>query len=294
MGSLLGGIGGASLGVAGGPLGMAAGAMGGSYLGNKVGGPGSLSDMLGIKDNYQAQNPYSQEYLQGMVNNQGQIYGDQQTLAQALQQQMAGQGPNPAQTMFQGNQQSNIANAQGLIASQRGLNPALAARMGANAAAQGNQQAALGSALLQQQQQLGATSNLGNLYGQMQQGNLGQQQLYNQANLGANQVNAGVSAGNTNRNTQLIGGLMGGIGSAGAAMAAAHGGRIPGKPADGPDSKANDNVPIMAQAGEIIIPNSKSHDPEKAKEFIDHLLKGRKKGGGYGDVVAARRKSKEK
>ena len=285
--------------VALGPLGY----LGGSYLDSK----GGLSNALGIQNNYKASNPYSPDVLQYDINNQQQIGQGQQSLAQALQQQMAGQGPNPAQTQFLANQQNNIANAQGMIASQRGLNPALAARMGSNIAANQNQQAALGSALLQQQQQLGATASLGNLYGQMQQGNIGYQNLYNNALLGSEQINSGVAAGNTQNNTALIGGLIGGgsaigakaatggaaggSGGAGAlAAAAAHGGRIPGKANVPGDSNKNDTVPTMLSPGEIVIPRSVAHDPEKAKEFVDHLLKTKDKKSGYGDVVAARRK----
>lgn len=288
---------------------------------------GGLSNALGMKNNEHYNNPYDEEYLKRSINNQGQIYGQQQNLAQALQQQMAGQGPNPAQTQFMGNAQNNIANAQGLIASQRGLNPALAARMGANAASHANQQAALGSALLQQQQQLGATSNLGNLYGQMQQGNLGYQQNYNNAQQSAQGLNAKVSEANTSRNSGMIGGLLNAAGGAlsggllsgigGGGMSAeslnsnsndamqnkgyygfgstmgggySQGGQVQGSPQVAGDSQKNDTVHAMLSPGEIVVPRSMAHDPEKAKEFIDHLLKGEKKTGDYGEVVKARRK----
>lgn len=284
-----------------------------------------LSSIAGAKNNFQAQQPLGWDYEQNQINNQNQIYQNQNSLGQALQAQMNGTGPNPAQTQFLNNQQNNIANAQGLIASQRGLNPALAARLGSNAAATSNQQGAMGAALLQQQQQLAAQQQLQGLYGQQQQGNLAAQNMYTQGVQNAQGINAGVSQGNAQTNGQLFGGLVNGIAGAGAALATggasaavgagaaggssaipsadslnmptmsyhAQGGRIDGTPAEGPDSKANDNVPIMAQAGEIIIPNSKAHDPEKAKGFIDHLLKNEKKSKTtYGDVLKARRKSK--
>lgn len=255
-----------------------------------VRGSGGVGNMLGIQNNYQTGNPYDQNYFQQQLEQQQQIQGGQQSLAQALQAQMAGQGPNPAQTQFQGNVQSNIANAQGMIASQRGLNPALAARMGVNAASNANQQAALGSALLQQQQQVSATNSLGGLYGQMQQGNLGYQGLYNQANLGQAGINSGVQSGNTQRNAQLIGGVIQG-GASAAAAAAAHGGVVSGQANVAGDSLQNDIVDAKLSPGEIVIPRSMAHDPEKAKEFIDHLLKGEKKSSAsYGDVVKARRK----
>lgn len=310
-----GALSGAALGTAIMPgIGTAIGAIGGGLFGS-----GLLSgDPLGVQSNYHTQNPYSQQYLQELANRQSQIYGGQLSLGQALQQQMAGQGPNPAQTQYMGNTQNNIANAQGMIASQRGLDPALAARMGVNAASNANQQAALGSALVQQQQQLGATANLGNLYGQMQQGNVGYQGNYIGAQNNADSINAGVASGNAGRNAQLTGGLLNAAGGAGAAfinsgglkstpststaspnyeadMAAAHnmsqGGYVHGGQAKVPgDSPKNDTVHAMLSPGEIVVPRSMAHDPEKAKEFIDHLLKGEKKTGDYGEVVKARRK----
>lgn len=195
-----------------------------------------LNNVLGTGNNYQttpnqAGNPYSQGVLQNEVNNQANIYGQQQALGQQLQQQIAGQGPNPAQTQYQQNVQQNIANAQGLLSSQRGLNPALAAKLGSNVAAQSGQQAAAQSALQQQQQQLATTQNYGNLLGQEQQGNLAQQQLYVNPNTAAMQTNAGIAVANQQAGNQLVGGLLGALGSAGAAAAGggkAHGGMIGG------------------------------------------------------------------
>jgi hypothetical protein len=130
----------------------------GSWLAKPAGGIiDKGADALGLTNHYNAGNPYDFNYLHQQIDNQNQVYGQQQDLAKALQAQMNGQGPNPAQTQYLMNSQNNIANTQGLIASQRGLNPALATRMGANAGAYENQRASLGSALLQQQQQIAAT-----------------------------------------------------------------------------------------------------------------------------------------
>jgi hypothetical protein len=89
-----------------------------------------LSGALGTKNNYQASNPYSSAYLDEQIGHQNQLYGQQQDLAQMLKAQAEGNGPNPAQTQYMQNVQQNIANAQGLLSSQRGLNPALASKMG--------------------------------------------------------------------------------------------------------------------------------------------------------------------
>ena len=124
---------------------------------------------------------------------------------------MAGQGPNPAQTQFQQNVAQNQANTQGLIASQRGLNPALAARMGSNAQAAANAQAAGHLAVMQQNQQpLQATQNYQNLLGQQQQGNLFQQGLYTGANANAMAANLAAAQGNQRAATGIVGGLLGG------------------------------------------------------------------------------------
>lgn len=267
-------------------------------VGNAIGGVfgsigGGAAEGAGAINQFQAQNPYSQAVLQDELNKQAQLYGDQQSLAQVLQAQMAGQGPNPAQTQYQQNVGANIANSQGLIASQRGLNPALAARMGANQATASNNQAALSSALLQQQQQLAATSNLGNLYGQIQQGNLGQQQLYTQANQGAAGINQNTAGQNAQVRGQLAGSLIQGAAGAGAAAAkggAAHGGVIPGKATVPGDSPANDTVDMSLSPGEIVIPRSMAHSPEASKAFIEALFKNQasESDGGYGEVLKAK------
>ena len=248
----------------------------GSAVGSVFGSiGGGVAEGAGATSGFQATNPYNESVLQNELKKQAEIYSSQRDLASALVGQMQGTGPNPAQTQFLMNQQSNLANAQGLIASQRGLNPALAARMGSNASVKANQDAGLGAALLQQQQQLQATNALGNVYGQMQAGNLGQQQLYNQANLGTAGMNQQTMAQNAAVRGQVTGSLMNSAGSAATAGAggAAHGALVKGKAKVQGDSPENDTVPIMAPRGEIVIPRSKANDPEKAKEFVAHLLK---------------------
>lgn len=196
-----------------------------------------LANTLDVNSDYQAGkhqagNAYDPQVLQDELAKRNQIYGGQQDLAAMLQQNAAGGGPNPAQTQYKQNVNQNIANTQGLISSQRGLNPALAAKMGANAGAVANQQAASNAALLQQQQQLGAQNNLGNLYGQMQSGTMTQQGLYNQANLGAMQANVQQAAANQQAKQALVGGALGGIGTI---LGMSHGGQVPQYFADGGD-----------------------------------------------------------
>lgn len=260
-----------------------------------------LTGSLGVTSRYSAPTIYDSAVLQDQLNKSAEIYGGQGQLAQALREQMAGVGPNPAQLQYAQNVQNNVANAQGLISSQRGLNPALAARLGASAASDANQRAALNAALLQQQQQLGAQSQLGGLYGQMQAGNLAQQQLYNQSVLGVQGLQQQTSAQNAAINAGVLGGIMSGISggvaktsASGTPVVAAGGGKVPGKANVSGDSQENDVVPAMLSPGEIVIPRSKADDPDKAKAFIDHLLKsGSKKEGGYGKVLEHKRKVAE-
>lgn len=274
---------------------------------------GVLSGILGLNNDFQA-NPYAYGLSEVQARDQyitdlqhkADLYQAQNTLAQALQAQMRGEGPNPAQLQFQDNTQTNIANAQGLIASQRGLNPALAARMGANAASSANQKAALGSALLQQQQQLAATSNLANIYGQMQQANLSHLGIANDMTQNANKLNAGVSMGNQEMAGKIVGTIANGASSAAGfgakpgqtPTAAFRGGKIGGKAPVPGDSSQNDIVPAMLSPGEIVIPRSQATDPDKAKTFIDHLMKEQKKEKKYqeieyGDVIKIRREMAE-
>lgn len=194
-----------------------------------------LSDALGTSSQYeatanQAGNPYDPETLRRAQENQAALLGQQQQLGGMLQQQAAGKGPNPAQTQFMQNVAQNQANTQGLIASQRGLNPALAARMGANANAASNAQAAGQAAILQQNQQIAAQQQLGGLYGQMQQGNLGQQGLYVQGQGNAMAANVATAQGNQKAAQGIVGGIFGG---AGAAMGLARGGMVPKMAAGG-------------------------------------------------------------
>lgn len=257
---------------------------------------GVYNTIKGDPNQFHATRPYDWGTLQQSINQQAQTQADQGALAQALRAQMAGAGPNPAELLYQQQAQKNIAGAQGLIASQRGLNPALAAKMGANVAASQNQQAGLNTALLRQQQQLAAQQQLGGLYGQMQQGALAQQGLVNQANLGAMGINAGVAGQNAQIGAGLTGGLINAAGgvAAKAAGGAAHGGKVQGKSKVSGDSEENDTVPAMLSPGEIVVPRSKAHDPEKAKEFIDHLLKNKdEEKPGYGKVLEHKRKMAE-
>lgn len=139
----------------------------------------------------------------GGIQNQQSVFGQQQQLATALQNQAAGNGPNPAQAALAQSTAANTANQAALMAGQRGssANAGLIARQ---AAQQGgaNQQMAVGQgATLQAQQQLAAQNALMNQQAQMQ--DVAQHQIGNQ--MGATNAYAGAAQNNEN-------GVLGAIG----------------------------------------------------------------------------------
>lgn len=313
-GALAGAASGAAMGSVAGPWGAAAGGVIGGALGLFSGGD---------DNKYQATNPYDSSTLSTALSNNNQVYGQQQTLAQALLAQAQGQGPNPALLQLHQTTDQNAQAAAGLLASQRGLNPALAARMAAEAQTTANQTAGGQAAVLGAQQQLAAQGELGGLYGQMGSQQLQQQQLYNNAQANVDKLNSGVSEQNSKQNTAtdnaMMGGMMNGAGAvlghslnspsttstnqqiggtnAGSltpkTMMAAHGAIVPGQAQVAGDSKKNDTVKAMLSPGEIVIPRSHAQNAQAAKEFIDHLMKSKSKKAsseaGFGKVLEAHR-----
>lgn len=193
-----------------------------------------------------------------------------QQLSQQLQAQAAGQGPSLAQLQLQQATQQQQAQAAGAIASQRGINPAMAARLISQNQAQLGQQAAGQSAQLRMAEQMGARQQLAGVLGaqqsgalgmlgtagQLQQGqnaariqnSLGTQALNQQTaaqnaqmNLGAQQINAGVQGQNAQTNAGIVGGLMQGGGAALAFLN--RGGAVPQRMADGGGVSGLESVP---------------------------------------------------
>jgi hypothetical protein len=187
-------------------------------------------------------------------------------LAQALQAQYAGTGPSAAQGMLQRGSEEAIKRSAGALASQRGINPALAQRLASQQAAEQTQRAAESGAILKGQESQAALSGLQNVYGTMGQQALGQYGT-------AQQALTAQEAANQRMTGQLVGGLMSGAGAlAGKYLRLAEGGVVPGKAEVEGDSYANDKVPAMLSPGEVVIPRSKAEDPDKAKEFIDKIM----------------------
>lgn len=305
-----------------------------------VGGILGKNGAFGSQNTYSAQSAplTTQDNLTGNTNlafgRTGNVYDQQQALAQALLAQSQGQGPSLAQMQLQDATNRNIKQNAGLISSQKGVNPALAARLIANQSAQAGQSLAGQSAQARLMEQMQAQQQLGGLYGNLAQQQLQQQQILqnaisaqNNAALGnasqMNQVNAGVANQNAAFGQKLLGGIaegsgaglaqiLGGSGSqtpaqissniwAGGSPSAsrlygAEGGIVPGKAETKGDSPKNDKVPAMLSPGEIVIPRSAAKSADTAKAFIDALKEsnGDSEEPSYAKVLDAHRKLEKK
>lgn len=185
------------------------------------------------------------------------VAGQQQTLANALQAQAAGTGPNPAQAQYQANLNNAVQAQSAATAGTRGINPAMAAQIASQQGGQTLQGATANEAALQAQQQIaaqqqlaaqqqamagtqGAIGGLGGTSASLGQGmtNIGATQIgnynnaLNTASLGAQGINAGIANTNTAARTGVTGGLLNAAGALGGqaingyAQNAAHGGVI--------------------------------------------------------------------
>lgn len=145
------------------------------------------ADITGIARSIQggAGNPIDFSAAQG-------TQAQQQELINQLMAQGRGEGPNPALAQLNMTRDQNAAQAAGFAASQRGLNPALAARMASQNVAQGNQQAAGQAALMSAQQQLAAQGQAGQLIGNQAQQQAAQAQAISQQRLAQQQAAAGM------------------------------------------------------------------------------------------------------
>lgn len=122
---------------------------------------------------------------QNGLQNQANVFQQQQQLANNLQGQVNGTGPNPAMAQLNQQTSNNTANQAALMAGQRGTgaNAGLMSRQAANVGAQNQQQAVGQGATLQAQQQLAAQQQL-------------QQQQAQMQNVAGNQINTQGNAAN--------------------------------------------------------------------------------------------------
>ncbi len=217
---------------------------------------------------------------QNGIGNQSNFLAQQQQLANQLQMQANGQGPNPAQNMLNQATQNNVNQQAALMAGQRGssANAGMIARQAGMQGSNIQQQAAGQAATMGAQQQLGAQQMLGQQQ-QAMQGVAGQQVSnmtgmntgYNQlaqnqqqmllnanaqannANVAmqsnANTVGGNVSMANQQNNKGILGGVMGGIGAIFGSMA--HGGMVPNGYAQGGQVPSYGNGP-QSQLGQML------------------------------------------
>jgi hypothetical protein len=187
------------------------------------------------------------------------------------------------QQLLQQGMTKNLGDVRTQLASQRGLSPAIAARMAANKQAELGGQTTQQAGILGLQQQLEAQKQLGGLAsGAATLGSEGAAKIggqLTQADLESKKIKAGINAanqaaiaGDKARTVQAVTGVLSGAAQVGAsAVGAAHGGRIDGTaPYDG-DTPKNDVVPANLSPGEIVIPRSAAGSKKDAKSFIEAL-----------------------
>jgi hypothetical protein len=226
------------------------------------------ADNLGNTD-YSAHVANALNNVNGVDNTQSNATAGMQTqLAQALMQQMQGNGPSVAQNQLTQTTNANNQAAAGQVGSIKGINPALAARMILQNNAANNQAAAGQGATLRAQEQLGAAGQLGGTLGTQRSQDLNQAQgtastnantlgtlggLQNTQNanqisnaLGTQQINSGVAGQNANTNGQVAGGIMSGI--AGAMSGSAMSGKWKGGPVGYADGGEVASIPNLMGA----------------------------------------------
>lgn len=207
---------------------------------------GDLSGSMTAQNQYQATAaPIQTQQLQPQIDEQYKALlaqqQQQQAFADALKLQMQGQGPNPAQAQYQQNVNQLAAQQAGAIASQKGISPALQARMIAQQGGQAMQNAAGQQATLQAQQQLAAQAQLQQQQAQMANQSLGAQQTLQGAFANQNQaintshgaaqaINSGIAQSNASAVNKTQGSLLNAAGNAvmpGAGSAMSAGGGSP-------------------------------------------------------------------
>lgn len=207
-----------------------------SFLGDVFSGASNnFTPQSAFAPGTQATTQNFQPAIQQGNQNYNQATSGEFQLASALQNQMYGIGPNPAQAQLQQATAANTANQASLMAGQRGAasNVGLIARQAGQQGA-ANQQASVGqAATLGAQQQLNAQSQLGNVYGNVAGQansnlgiNQGAQQAQNSAIAGQTSANNTLGAGIAQQNANTNQGLIGGVSNAGMALLA-HGGAVP-------------------------------------------------------------------
>jgi hypothetical protein len=141
--------------------------------------------------------------------------GDENAWVKSLQTRAAGQGPSVAEQQMHAGADMASQNAMGMAAAQRGINPAMAARMAAQSQAQISQSTNRDAGMMRAQEQMGGQQMLGQALQSQRQARMNQQALGVEQQTGMNHTNQMSFDSSQKRRGDLIGGLGGG------AMAAA-------------------------------------------------------------------------
>jgi hypothetical protein len=235
----------------------------------------------------------------------------QTELANILAAKARGEGPSVAQQQMAKGLSTAQEQAAGQMASQKGLNPALAARMVGNNQARMAGDVAGQSAMMRSQEILDAQNQYANALSNQRAQN---QNMYTSSANAMIGQNTGAMQNAMNQSTisaQQGAGLGQIFSSAGQAMASGgskkttqeawtggeiedhtQGGHVHGEEMVDGDSPKNDNVLAKLSPGEIVIPKSAAQDIDKAKAFLEHVMKQSKENSpdsGYGKVLAKNR-----
>lgn len=203
------------------------------------------------------------------IQDNNQLQGQEQALANQLSAQAQGQGPNPALDQLQQTTDVNNKMAAGQIASTKGINPGMAARIASQQGAQNNQIAAGQAATMRANQILGAESALQGQQG-IQQGSINANNAANLQNIGQqNAANAGVAGVNAKTGAAQAQGLASGIGTSLQGpinQMFAKGGKVPGQP------RSHITHHLMAKGGKVeamVSPGERYLPPKDVKKVAE-------------------------
>ncbi len=260
----------------------------------------------------------------GLDTSQGdQARAEMMEFVNALKMQAAGKGPSAAQDQLTSATDANIRQAMALGQSQRGTGYQAGVKGILANQARTQQESALQSSFLRNQEALQAQNQLGGILGTMRQGDLGQQgNSTDVAKLQQNWAVAKLDEAGRKRaaDHQLLGNMVNAGGGVAAQYSSGGGGRVPAAPsqpaydpvsppaelasggqipgyAQAPgNSPRNDTVPAMLSPGEIVLPRTVAQSadaPDKAAEFVAAIKAQKSKTtapkGDYGALVAKQR-----
>ena len=279
--------------------------------GLNMGPPGGATPQLAQQENEYAAAAGAMTPLQQQLAGQlSGLYGTGAGAMTGLIGQLQGQtrgdfgaAGSLGQQLLQQGLTRNVADVRSQLASQRGLSPAIAARLAATKQAELGGQTTQQAGILGLQQQMEAQKQLGGLAsGAATMGAEGAAKIggqLTQADLESKRIQAGIAQANQAaqaadkaRTVGLATGILGAGAQVGAsAVGAAHGGRIDGVAPYAGDTPKNDVVPAQLSPGEIVIPRSAAGSKKDAKSFIEALTDWDEEPS-YSKVLQARQKKK--